>query len=159
MTLARLPAILFLADASMPAAAWSPFAAYFTHQGFSCYASSLSSLDEIATLPPPTVVVACRWARLPVPAAALAILSPRTGQLLNLVRRPPDLPIWLGIGEQMRVQRLFAGVAVYRLRDATPYVFRGLGHELIATPGWERVAYALRMWAQRFIVSGPVTRS
>ena len=159
MTFAQLPRIWFLADAGMPVEGWSQFAAYFTRQGFSCYASAPASAYGLATLQPLTVAVAHRCAPLPVAAAALAILSPGTGCLLDLMQRPPTLPIWLGVGEKMRVQRLFTQFAVHRLNAATPYVFQGLGHDLIAAPGWERVAHALRLWAQRSIVSGPLTRS
>ena len=159
MTFAQLPTIWFLADAGMPAAGWSEFVAYFTRRGFSCYASASPSAYGLATVQPFTVAVAHRCAPLPVPAAALAILAPATGCLLDLMRRPPALPIWLGVGEQKRVQRLFVQFAVHRLGAAIPYVFQGLGHDLIATPGWERVAHALRLWTQRSHVPGPLTRS
>ena len=143
----------------MPAEGWSEFVAYFTRQGFPCYASVSAPAHGLATGRALTVAVAYRRARLPVPASALAILSPAAGCLLDLMRRPSGLAIWLGVGEQMRMQRLFTQLAVHRLGAATPYVFQGLEHDLVDTPGWERVAHALRLWMQRFVVSGPPTHS
>ncbi len=155
------PAIWFVSGET-PAAGWSGFASYFTQQGFSCYASSsapaLASAPGLHGSPPAVLAVAHRRVRLPLPAAALAVLAPAPGWLISLAWRPPGSPVWLGLGQQATLSRWAAHLALRRLHPGSIHVFEGLGAGLLSTAGWERVAHALRLWTLDLVTSGTLDR-
>ncbi|MCO6450536.1 MAG: hypothetical protein J5I90_07070 [Caldilineales bacterium] len=159
--------IIFVVSHTYDRAQWQAFAHYFQEHGYRCFAwlietPSLQSWSGTERMEPETsetvrILVCCGAdaRHLPEPGQQsdpqpLAILFPPTRAALKLAISPPLFPVWLAWPGQS-----------LSLRAATKLVrgpikahrFDGIRPALLNQPGWERVAYALRVWIESSLVA------
>lgn len=133
--------------------------AYFAQRGYPCYTAVL----PFAKPPSGNFVASGGYfvafgvstsallslSRFDLPIDGIVLLAPTPLLLFKLWHAADATPAWVGYGGLQRFARLVAWLRPRLAAAITLHLFPGLGPLLPFQPGWERAAYALRLWLER----------